>query len=73
MIAQVSYTAPIEVVVDTDTGTVQRVVVIDEGIQLDAGDNVHGEGYTPLEDESARDRARHIADTAAWPAWQHGW
>jgi hypothetical protein len=73
VIAQVSYTAPIEVVVDTDTGAVQRVVIIDEGIQIDTGDNVHGEGYSPLEDPAARDRARQIAETAEWPGWQHGW
>jgi hypothetical protein len=73
VIAQVSYIVPVEVVVDTDTGTVQRVVVIDEGIQLDADDNVHGEGYTPLADAAARARAREIADTAEWPGWQHGW
>ena len=73
MRTQVSYTAPIEVVIDTDTGTVERVVVIDEGIQLDAGDNVHGDGYTPLADETVRARARAIAESAPWPAWQHGW
>jgi hypothetical protein len=79
MKAQISYIAPIEVVVDTETGEIDRVVVIDESIALDRDDcapdrkAIHGEGYTPLEDQATRDRALLMAETAEWPAWHHGW
>lgn len=74
---QVAYTAPVEVVVDTDTGTVTRVVIVDEQVTpaLERGmfADVHDrDDYAVVEDEALADRAREIAANADWPAWEHG-
>lgn len=73
MKAQVAYTVPVEVVVDFESGTVERVVVIDEAIALDWETGVRT--LTWLEGVGPRraQRARRIAERAEWPAWEHGW
>lgn len=73
-IVQVSYTVPVEVVVDTDTGEVKSVVVIEESIEIDHRDGtVHTDGYAELTDPLVRARAVEIAENSEWPAWEHGW
>ncbi len=74
---QIPYTVPVEVVVDVDTGEVLRVVVIDEEIALEAAADgtvtVHDDSYQPVEDKAAAQAAVEIAESADWPAWDHGW
>ena len=79
--AQVAYLAPIEVVVDLDAGTVLRVVVIDEAIELDTEEAVRAAAtLAPLRPDLA-EKAIAIAelepDTPAaqqgWPRFEYGW
>ena len=79
MRVQISYLAPVEVVVDTDERSVERVVVLDEETELDRDDcakdgrSIHTYGYGELEDEHIRVAALAIADASEWPAWRFGW
>lgn len=73
MEVQVSYSVPVEVVVDLDTGEVRRVVVIDEEIALDKTAGVNTREYAPVEDEKVAARAIEIAENAVWPVWENGW
>jgi len=82
MEVHVNYHVPVVAVVDTDTGEVTQVVVIDEAIELDAGRPVTAErtvrpgvGLLRFKDVvgAARDRAIEAAESGAWPGWQFGW
>lgn len=83
-LVQVSFTVPVEVVVNLREGTVDRVVLIDEGVAVDYDENerptVTVKGYTPLPDDlpgkaELIQRAVEIADgeDVEWPAWDRGW
>jgi hypothetical protein len=71
----VAYTVPVQVVVDTDTGEVIRVVVIDEYAHPDR------DGYCEDRDTYATPIAADIelayriteAPDIDWPRWQMGW
>jgi hypothetical protein len=73
---QVAYSVPVEVIVDTDTGKVSRVVTVDEqvDIDLDAADQplVHDRDYNVITDADLIDKAVEIAKSEDWPAWDHG-
>lgn len=55
----VNYFAPVSVTVNTETGKVVRVVVLDEDVALSAGDK-------------ASPAARAIAENEEWPDWEIG-
>jgi hypothetical protein len=71
----IAYTVPVQVIVDTETGEVTRVVVIDEHARPDR------DGYCEVRDTYGTadpgdvDRAYCIAEAPAveWPRWQMGW
>lgn len=78
MICNVEYSAPVEVQVDTETGEVKRVVVLDE-LAEPKMDSAHGgyvveeQGAIPIADNQIRKTAVKIAATGQWPAWEFGW
>lgn len=74
MEAHVEYTVPVIAVVDLDEGTVTRVVVSDEEIKgpnevLEAVGVGAGRDLTGTE----KTRAKQIAESTIWPAWDTGW
>ena len=73
MKVQALYDAPVSAFVDTETGTVERVVVWCEGIEQRDGDCtiVTAKDEEPVDDR-ARERAQEIVDSATWPAWDIG-
>lgn len=77
MICNVEYAAPILAQVDTETGEVKRVVVMDELVRLVRNDEgfpvVEQQGAIPLHDNETAARAATIAETGDWPAWEFGW
>jgi hypothetical protein len=73
VIASISYTVPVQVLVDTETGEVQRVVVIDDSIDSDpATYTVDYDTLAPLSRDEAR-KAYELAGQAMWPSWDFGW
>lgn len=58
----VLYTVPVIAVVNLDTRKVDRVVICDEDIRLDARSDVE-----------APTSAVDIAEEATWPGWEFGW
>ena len=75
MRVQLVYRAPVAVVVDTATATVDRVVVLDDDIALDAGAEPWDQDtWCPLPAGGpAVLAALRVAESAEWPAWEHGW
>lgn len=75
MRVQVAYTVPVEVVVDLEYGTVERVVVIDECMVYDPDEGVRLAGtLEPVEDADVIEVARNLAETGdVWPSWEFGW
>lgn len=73
---QVAHRAPVEVVVNVETGTVERVVMIDEEVTLERNEEgfavVHTPGYGPVHDTDLSERAAKIAENSPWPGWEHG-
>lgn len=72
-----SYSVPVQVIVNLDDKTVERVVVIDESITQDPGgycaDADTYEAINNPNDERV-ERAYKIAeDGAPWPSWDFGW
>lgn len=70
----IPYTVPVQVIVDLDTGTVDRVVVIDESIAKDRSpdgfvEEFDGKGAYKTTDV---DRAFEIAESKDWPRWEFG-
>ena len=77
---QVAYTVPVEVIVDLDTGLVDRVVVIDEAFELDASEGARAAyDLTPVSATTARHAIAiaELDDTQAsaqigWPRFDYG-
>lgn len=71
-IAQVVYSVPVMVLVDTASGEIQRVTVIDEEVKP-TGEVANAE-YSGPAPEPVAARAREIAESdAGWPAWNFGY
>jgi len=71
----IAYLAPVQVVVDTDTGAVTRVVVIDEEVRPEPDGYCEDQDtYQPATSADV-DRAYAIAEghSTQWPGWQFGW
>jgi hypothetical protein len=65
------YNIPLYVVVNTDTGEVEQVVVADEDTpSFVTATEADGE---PVDTTDVIATARHIADVEPWPAWTLGW
>jgi hypothetical protein len=78
---QVWYSVPVAAHVNTETGKVERVVVIDEEITLGNPDTTPGKGWdvtlidysgpAPTGVDAAL--AVRIAEHEAWPVWENGY
>ena len=68
---QVAYTVPVEVIVDLQEGRVARVVVINEGIELDHEEGARQESVLHPIPSAVAKRATVIAEAGNWPAWEH--
>ena len=80
MEVQVWYEVPVAVHVDTETGEVTRVVVIDEEIHPEPQRVPHvGDCDVTLADfsgpapEDVAKRAREIAESQEWTVWENGY
>jgi hypothetical protein len=78
--AQVAYQIPLVVLVDLDTQTVERTVLLDEQVELDSVDGVRSEGslqpLTPQDASKALAIAQDESEPAPespWPAYSYGW
>lgn len=72
-VVSVPYTVPVQVLVDTESREVVRVVVIDENVKHDPeGYWEDGEDYSSITDQGLKDSAAEIAEEADWPTWEHG-
>lgn len=69
---QVAYTVPLEVIVDLRDGTVDRVVVVDEGVRLDHEEGAREESTLHPIPSAVGKRATEIAEGGGWPGWEHG-
>lgn len=64
---------PVYVVIDTETGEVDRVIVDDEHF-THLGDDACDETGMPISDQAIIERAIAIVDgDVDWPAWEFGW
>jgi hypothetical protein len=78
---RVSFTVPVEVIVDTHTGEVERVVVVDDALgpvrEADGTPQMHklapDQDPQPVTEPALRQRAQEILADAFWPAWEFGW
>ena len=70
---QVWYTVPVAVHVDTDTGEVLRVVVIDESLTIDESQGVTLRDYSRPASVANAAIATGIAERAPWPVWEFGY
>jgi hypothetical protein len=69
---QVAYRVPVEVIVDPRRGTVDRVVVVPEGVALDPEEGVRQESILHPIPSLVAKRAIEVAEAGAWPVWEHG-
>jgi hypothetical protein len=75
----VTYMAPVQTAVNTATGKVEWVNVVDESTQLNHGTE-HPDGRMivsqasgqEVADQTTRELALEIAETMPWPAWEIG-
>ena len=72
-------TVPIHVAVDTQTGEIDWVSVLDEWFELDRVEGhldwaviTHYFNGYDVDDLATRRRALEIMDTTTWPAWEFG-
>lgn len=74
MRVNVSYVASVQVIVDLDTGEVDRVVVLDETVRPDRDEVAEdADEYRPVSGE-VKARAYEIAEgDVEWPTWDWGW
>jgi hypothetical protein len=73
MRVQLLYRVPVAVVVDTEERTVERVVVLDEEVRLDAEADVWDEADMAIVDAGLIASAVAIAEGEEWPSWEAGW
>lgn len=73
MEVQLTYNVPVMVHVDTDTGEVTRVVVIDEGTEL--GSEARDFDTWELLELGSNEVvwATEMAEALPWPEWEHGY
>lgn len=69
---QVAYTVPVEAIVDLRVGRVDRVVVVDEEIELDPEEGARQETILHPVPSAVAKRATEIAEAENWPVWEHG-
>lgn len=69
----VTGTVPISVVVDLETGEVERVVVEDDRSSWDSPPTGWDQDTTGNPTDEHFAKAIALADDAIWPAWQFGW
>ena len=71
------YDVPVSVIVDLDTGEVNRVVVEDEDTKLtdptEAFDHDADDQALRVDDTEVIQAAADIAETKLWPRWEFGW
>jgi hypothetical protein len=77
MILHVNYTVPVVAVVDTDAGTIDQVVIVDEEIKLDGDYGNRGVSVDAAEPASDTDADAALAlaegpDALMWPGWDFG-
>lgn len=70
------YKVDVDVEVDTETGEVTRVRVIDESISWDDDGTIYTADWLPIAvtDPSDNDllaKAQQISEEAEWPEWSH--
>jgi hypothetical protein len=72
----INYTAPVQVVVNLETKTVEQVIVLDESIRPDfrpPAVNTNTGDTLDAEDPRVQD-AYDVADRGTeWPGWAFGW
>ena len=68
----IDYAVPVTVVVDTDTGIIERVVVDDEMVELVVPHTGSDETGAEVPEDLLR-QAADIAEESHWPAWEVGW
>ena len=73
MEVQVWYSVPVACHVDTETGEVTRVVVIDEMLTLDPSEGVTLADYSAKAPTEEARRALEIAESQSWPSWENGY
>ncbi len=73
MEVQVWYDVPVACHVDTETGQVTRVVVVDELIALDPRNGVTLRDFSGPAPSELHGPAVEAAETRDWPAWEHGY
>jgi hypothetical protein len=72
-------TVPVEVVIDTDTGTVEQAVVDDEQLSLAAPGVLVPAAVTDFDKKAVDDDTSRKAlsifhnNDVEWPSWQFGW
>lgn len=71
-IIHIDYAVPVTVVIDTDTGTVERVVVEDEMVGLVVPHTGADDTGAEVPEDLLR-QAADIAEANHWPAWEVGW
>jgi hypothetical protein len=74
--AVVGYAVPVQVIVDVERGKVERVVVVDDEIELDEEAAVRALGLADdgVTDQATSEAALRIAEDpmVIWPRWQFG-
>lgn len=74
MRVSVSYTCPVLVVVDLDTGEVDSVTVMDEHAEVETDGCVENAGtFEPVTPEQAAQALAIAQGDAEWPAWDFGY
>jgi hypothetical protein len=71
MITNVEYNVPVMVHLDTETGEVMRVVVLDELVEPTR--RVYHEGIDRYIYGAAAQKAVRLAEESPWPGWSFGW
>lgn len=69
MRVKIRYTCPVEVVVDLDSGKVDRVVLVNDGIEPDPDGPVASVGESHPVSREVAAQAFEIAEGAEWPSW----
>jgi len=79
MIVNIAYHVPVYVLVDTDEGRIDRVIVDDESIQIDEPLDAREHPLLNAIPAEVAELARKIAEGddeelgGEWPIWEMGW